>query len=247
MAMPIRKTLGELREALLGRVGIGSVGANPAGAMPVLDERIRQAQTLLLTRFDWTALWTSTEVPLDVGVAEYDWPDGVGDPSDLVRISVKRADDGFLHELKPISMRPNERNAAYPYPQTDPNAFSCPLVYTIQNQVIRLGPAPDEQWTSMLMEYFLTANAPLVDAGDRCACDPEALLMQAEILVKEHFGMPVGELMRSDLKQYLMDLQGKQGDGDGFQLGGRQSVRNLPQIRNRVVGAPFPSGNHLSW
>jgi hypothetical protein len=231
MAMPIRPTLGELRESLLRRVGLAAGGTAPANVLPIIDERIRQAERMLHTRIDFTHLWERMDVPLTAGVNEYDWPDNV-EVGDLRWISAVNQ-DGYEARLNP-GMRPIERNSAYPTPQTDQTNWSQPLIYTIQNQVIRIGPTPDETWVRMVYEYYL-APGPMVDPEERCAIDPEALLMQAEILTKQHFGMPGIEPVVGMLDEYLKDLQAKQGDGDGFQLGGRQSIRIRPWRRNRVA------------
>ncbi len=233
MAMPIRPTLGELRESLLRRVGLAAGGSAPANVMPVIDERIRQAERMLHTRIDFTHLWERRDVALTAGVNEYDWPDNV-EVGDLRWISAVNS-DGYEARLSP-GLRPIERNSAYPTPQTDPVSWSQPLIYTIQNQVIRIGPTPDESWVKLTYEYYL-APGPMVDPEERCAIDGEALLMQAEILVKQHFGMPGIEPVAGQLTEYLKDLQGKQGDGDGFQMGGRQSIRIRPVRRNRVGDA----------
>jgi hypothetical protein len=251
MALPTRPTLVQLRESLLARVGLASDAAVPSTVIPVVDERLRQAQVHLLAKFDMTHLWTIKDFPLTPGTSVYDWPDKV-EVGDLKRISVVRAEDGWEWELKP-GMRPEERNILFPSPSTDPTAWGTPRLYTVQNQVIRIGPAPDESWASLRMEYF-QAGTQLVDDGDVCSADPEALLLKAEILVRLALGMQGIQDLERNLKDYLLDLSAKQGDGDGFQMGGRQSIRNQPQIRNRatdpVRGLNLGAGEfgrHLSW
>lgn len=253
MAMPVRPTLGELRESLLRRCGLATGGSAPANVMPLIDERIRQAERLLHTRIDFTHLWESRDIPMSPGVSAYDWPDRVN-VGDLIRVSVVNG-DGYEYELE-TGLRPNERNTAYPQPQTQQASWGTPSSYTVQNQVIYVGPTPTDEWATLRMEYYL-APGPMVDPEERCAVDPEALLMQAEILTKQHFGMPGIEPVQVQLREYLIDLQGKQGDGDGFQMGGRQSIRIRPQIRNRVIDRAYAGygpwygagqyGRHLSW
>lgn len=251
MAIPTRPTLVQLRESLLARVGLASDAAIPSTVIPVVDERLRQAQAHLLARFDMTYLWTLKDFELTTGTSEYDWPDNV-DMGDLKRVCVVRGTDGFEFELMP-GMRPNERNTMFPSVTNDSSSWGCPRLYTVQNQVLKIGPAPDDSWTLLRLEYF-DSGSPLIADTDICSADPEALLLKAEILVRLALGMQGIQDLERNLKDYLMDLQAKQGDGDGFQMGGRQSIRNQPQIRNRatdpvrgtVLGAG-EFGRHLSW
>lgn len=239
MTMPVRPTLGELTLSLLRRCGLASGGSVPANIAPILTERLSQAQTILHSNLDMTHLWFRQEVPLVPGTTVYDWPDDieVGDLRTVIAVHI----DGSEVPLAP-GMTSLERNSAFRTVGSDgspvidrPEAWGAPVCFTIENGAITIGPAPDDQWTALRYEGFLSPQ-PFNDTTVRCAVDSEALLMKAEILVRQHFGMDTKGAEQA-FAGYIDDLRTKQGDGEGFQVGGRQSIRLRPQARNKVFEA----------
>ena len=247
MAMPIRPTLRELRESVLLRIGMSPDGGAAARAAAQVDERIREAQEYIHLNLDFTHLWTRRAVPLTVGVTDYDWPDDV-EVGDLRRVVAAR-NDGYEIELA-SGLNTYERNSAYWNGSTSAapqDTWNAPQLWTIENQIIKIAPAPDEYWTQLIFEAFI-APTPLVSDEDRCAVNGEALKKLAEALLKTHFGMPGAQEAKQAFNDFIEDLRTKQGDGEGFQLGGRQSARLAPDRRNRLGGygmmatGPYPFG-----
>lgn len=238
MAIPAQPTLRELKESLLQRLGLATAGSAPAKIDPIVGERLRQAQTHLHTKLDLTRLWVMRDVPLQVGVAQYDHPDDC-EIGDLRRMSVLD-DRGQEYPLEP-GTSVGERASAAQWNGQDPAAgYDRPRVFTLQNQVLNLTPPPSETYVTLRMEYFV-APSKLVDDADRCSVDPEALLLWAEYLLRIHFGMNAVAETKTLFDDYMLDLQTKQGDGNGFQIGGQQPARLRTFPQNRL-GSRLPYG-----
>jgi hypothetical protein len=113
-----------------------------------------------------------------------------------------------------------------------------PLRWTVENGQIRLAPIPNDYWLSMILECY-TSPGPFISDDERCVVHPQALLMLAEVYVKMHFGMPGVDVAKQEFMKFIEDLRALQGDGDGFQVGGKQSIRIMPVIRNRIARPPL--------
>jgi hypothetical protein len=117
-----------------------------------------------------------------------------------------------------------------------------PLRYNFIGQELKIQPMPDiTTYDVLVLRYFQTPNG-LVSDTDQTVIEGPAMMMYAEILVKEHFGGIDTTQLRADFGRYLTKRRTKQSDGSGFQMGGNQALVTSPQRRNR-----FSRGRASSW
>lgn len=74
MALPLKKTLGELRAELQTRTGFGASGTAGIVNAPIMNSFLRSAQEQLYEACDWRELVTSNEILTGVSQSLYDYP-----------------------------------------------------------------------------------------------------------------------------------------------------------------------------
>ncbi len=236
MASLTTPTLGDIRTAVAARCGLSPGGTLPRNIQSRVDERIRSAHAQLYESFPWTRQLIQLAVPLDDGETDYDVPDETS-TGNITYLLIRRVSDNATFQLLP-GLRPQEIDARTPVIKT------LPRWYTFIDDVIRLEPAPDVTLYSELVVWCFREPNGLTEDGDPILVDSEAIKSFAEILVKEDFGKPVGQL-RLDLfggqgrDGYLTTLKMKQGDGGGFQMGGHQSAITKTRPRSRAASADY--------
>jgi hypothetical protein len=232
-------TLGEIRAAVLDRCGLSTEGNIPRNVQGVIDERIRSAQNQLYESFPWLMTYTQRVIPLIDAQAVYDIPDDT-EQAKIQFISVRRANDQYLYDLEP-GIRPMEMNTVLN------ESKGMPLRYMFRDQSFFIAPAPDATlYDALVLEYYQIPNS-LIEDDQRVVVDGECMKMLAEILVKAHFGGQDTTRFERDLEKHIYRIRAKQSSGDGFQMGGRQSMIGRPQRRNRFTLTGYAAPNWQDW
>ena len=86
MALPLKRTLGELRQELRDRLGFASTGGRSGANTSIIDSFLRNAQSQLYWQFDWKFLISvNKSIVTNQSQTLYDWPDAV-DPDRLIAV-----------------------------------------------------------------------------------------------------------------------------------------------------------------
>lgn len=241
MALVLQPTLGEIRTATLMRCGLASEGNVPRNIQGIIDEKIRSAQKQLYELFPWLVTFVQREVALVNEQAAYDIPDDT-EPGKITFVVVSRINDGWLFEMD-RGIRPDEMN----YINQGMAKGSQPLRYEFIDQQIIVAPRPDTTYYDKLILYYYQIPGAFIEDAERAVVDGEALKMLAEILVKEHFGGQDTRQLRADMAQYIDRVKMKQSNGDGFQMGGHQSIATRTQRRNRFAWSSVRANTWRDW
>ncbi len=241
MSLALPPTLAEIRQATLTRCGLATEGNIPRAIQDIIDERIRDAQSILYENSQWLRTLVERQIEVQDGVTDYDVPDDT-EPGKIEAIGIRRIEDGYIFRLEP-GMRLGEDNITKP----TLNA-AYPMRYTFIDQIIRVKPPPASAYYDVfILQYRQVPNALRQDS-DRVVVDDRAVKMLAEALVKEHFGGQDTRQLREDLREYVEAVRADQSDGDGLQMGGRISLIAQTQRRNRFVNNLYTgSGDWRAW
>lgn len=241
MALVLQPTLGEVRIATLLRCGLASEGNIPRSIQGIIDEKIRSAQKQLYKLFPWLATYVEREITLVDEQADYDIPDDTI-PGKITFVVVRRKADGLLFEMD-RGIRPDEMN----YINQGVAKGSQPLRFEFIDQIMRIAPKPDTDYYDALVVYYYQIPGAFTEDAERAVVDGEALKMLSEILTKEHFGGQDTAQLRKDLDTYIDKTKMEQGNGDGFQMGGHQSIATRTQRRNRFAWSGVRANTWRDW
>jgi len=241
MALVLQPTLGEVRIATLLRCGLASEGNIPRNIQGIIDEKIRSAQRQLYELYPWLATFVQREITLVDQQAAYDIPDDT-EPGKITYVVVSRKADGLLFEMD-RGIRPDEMN----YINQGVAKGSQPLRYEFIDQQMLVAPKPDTAYYDKLLLYYYQIPSAFIEDAERAVVEGEALKMLSEILVKEHFGGQETDRLRADLGTYIDRVKMKQGNGDGFQMGGHQSIATRTQRRNRFAWSGVRANTWRDW
>jgi hypothetical protein len=243
MALALQPTLVELRQAVLSRCGLATEGNIPRAIQGVIDERIRSAQLQLYELFPWLVTYVQRDIELQSQVSDYDVPDDT-EPGKITFVAVRRKQDGWIFVLD-RGIRPDEMN--YVNQQTIPIKGAMPLRFDFIDTIIRVAPIPDVDYYDYLQLAYYQTPGRLLEDSERCVVDGEALKMLSEILVKQHFGGQDTTKLEAQLAQYVDRVKMKQSNGEGFQMGGHQSLVGRTQRRNRFAWSAIRGNTWRDW
>jgi hypothetical protein len=241
MSVALQPTLGELRHETLNRCGLATEGNVPRTIQDIIDSRIRSAQKQLYELFPWLATYVTGTITLANGVGDYDIPDDT-EPGKITFVALNRISDGWVVELE-RGIRPAEMN----YYAQAMTKGSMPLRFDFIDNVLRIAPVPDTTYYDVLKIAYFQTPPKMVEDSERAVVDGEALLMLTEILVKEHFGGQATEKLAAALDRYVDRVKMKQSNGEGFQMGGHQSLVGKTQKRNRFAWSGIQANTWRDW
>lgn len=199
MPEPLAPTLTELRNSVLIRTGMNVTDGSAQQYFPVVDELLRRSQKELHLEAPWLRNYVRTLQNMTVGASDYDLPDDAL-ISDMGRVSVVNT-DGKQYPLE-------YGDGAVRNITTD---NGHPIWYEIQDQIVRVYPAPDAEWVSLVYEYH-KGPSDLVGETDRPTIEGEALIQRATFYLKRHTGF--GGDWKTDREEhvrYLTRLRQEQG------------------------------------
>jgi len=241
MTLALAPTLAEVRSATLARCGLATEGNVPRNIQGILDEKIRSAQLQIYELFPWLVTYKTGVIPLSNSVSDYDIPDDT-EPAKITFVAVHRISDGWTCELD-VGIRPNEMN----YFTQSTTKGTMPLRYDFIDTVLRIAPVADTAYYDQLnLAYFQIPNAFREDS-ERAVVDGEALKMFSEILVKQHFGGQETDALERHMARYIDRQMVKQSNGEGFQMGGHQSLVGKTQRRNRFAWSGINANSVRDW
>lgn len=211
MSLPLYPTLTEMVESV--RIRSGAIGASLSGdQVSFIKEALRQSQAELYFEAEWVRLHLQVQITLTEGLTDYDLPDGI-EVGNLHRLMVY-APTGVPGQGQYIEVDNDDGTWVYNAYKTN----SRPKVYTIwDGGVIRLKPAPDATWTTLVIDYDSAQN-PLVNNADRPSVDPEALIQRATIKVKKMFGIGDPSADEVQHEKYLQHVRHNQGPNESFRM-----------------------------
>lgn len=199
MPEPLTPTLTELRNSVLIRTGMNITDGSAGQYFPLVDELLRKSQNELHLEAPWLRNYVRTTQALTTDSRDYDLPDDANF-SDMGRVSVINSDG----KQYPVKYGDGQvRNYT-----TDSNR---PLWYEIQDQVVRLYPAPSSDWVTLVYEYH-RGSSQLVGDTDRPTIEGEALVQRATYYLKRQTGFG-GDWKpeREEHLRYLDRLKEEQG------------------------------------
>lgn len=199
MPEPIPPTLTELRNSVLIRAGFSTANGQAAGYFPIVQEFLKQAQEELFLEAPWLRTWVRTTQTLTTDEPEYDLPD-----------------DAPIGRMNRIAVSDGDKEYTLGYGAGEIRNFTQtsnrPIWYEIQDNVIKLHPAPSSEWTTLIYEYY-QGPAALVNDADRPSIPGEPLIQRATYLLKRHTGLG-GDWKddREEHMRYLLRLASDQGE-----------------------------------
>lgn len=193
MALPLKKTLGQLRSELQTRLGFGMSGQAGIVNAPIMDSFLQDAQDQLYPVCEWRELCTSEERLTGSEQQFYDYPADCN-VERIQRIAVWNG--GEWQELvEGISLE-----------QRSVNISNYPLRYERRDQ-IELWPVPNGQY-NMRTEYVKTLGR-FTESNDRCSLPDRDVFLIALSNAKAHYRQPDAERYEKQADALLVRLRQK--------------------------------------
>ena len=223
MPEPLPPTLTELRNSVLIRTGFNATDGSAGGCFPLVEELLRRSQKELHLEAPWLRNWKRTSQTVTTDEHDYDLPDDalIGDMS---RVAIADA-EGKEYDLEYGSG--SIRNIT--------TTSGMPKWYEIQDNVIRLHPAPSADWPTLIYEYY-EGPADLVADTDRPTIDGEAIIQRATYYLKRQTGFG-GEWQpeREEHLRYLKRMQEEQGEIRAIDMRGSHARRYVRTIGDNAA------------
>lgn len=241
MPLSLGPTFQSVVTELLVNLGRSVQGNHSNATYALAQSWVRRAHEMLYYDVEWVRLAKTVDITLTEDVREYDIPEEV-DPGRIQRVLVIKAAAKEDEKEYPVGMgiRPNERNSA--------QESGRPLRIELIDGEFKLWPAPDDVWAGTLRLEVVEGLTELNEQGDRVVVDKTALLLQAEILGKNHYGMPGIQLLVALLGKRIDDLRAAQSDDESIQIGGPQAhVVSSIRTRNRITNGGTRQSSGDDW
>lgn len=231
MALPLEMTLGEARAELQARLGFSTQGSATLRNQELLTSFLRKASRRLLYAADWSSLRRDLDISLEVGQDRYDFPDEteVGQIVQMAAINSRRELFPMEGGVDPqdIRGRPGrlERQGGdivvvRTDDETYPQVRGQPERWRIVDGEIEIYPAASDEWFFLRVGY-IRRPPPLVDDGEVLPFDSEAILQQAELFGRVHYGRPGVGVLRQELASYIAAVRRQQREPSSIHIGGK--------------------------
>jgi hypothetical protein len=227
MTLSALPTLAYIRGEVLQRCGINTGANRGARASLMADTCIRQATVMLQIECPWTRLQVTRQIPMQLGLTLYDFPDDV-DAGDIGFIGVHNITSQKVLELSPDPDW-SIRNALVNVTLSRPRFYYFEQETVGASSSINILPSPDtSQWDYLVVTGYMNPGLMVADT-DVIGFDGEAVMQRAEILARPRFGLDVDGELKTNHTKYLDHLRARQGDGEGLLLGGATSDKCRPE------------------
>jgi hypothetical protein len=217
------RTLGELWQELLVRLGMSAQTASPApGMRALLVSFLQGAQRQLYRQYNVLRTERFFTWDLEPGVRFYDLADNADvctkelDPRMITWAGISDGDQAWRPLVCGIP----------PECYTNPVITSWPTRYEIR-QCIELWPAPDNANLKLRIKGHFGLEPFALDT-DRCTIDDEAVLLFALARAKAHYGHPDARNYQIDAMNHIRYLT----------AGSHQTRRYVPSDREFISEAP---------
>ena len=194
MALPLLKTLGEIRADIQTRLGFGMAGSAGVVNSPLIDSFIRSAQEQLLEQYPYARLRTVFERNTGANQQFYDYPDGCDD-GDILTLSVKW-NGRYIPMTEGISDQQRSIPSGLP-----------PTRYERRDQ-IEVWPIPQNADFILRFEFQAQPNA-LVNNSDRVCMPSQLVFLHALANAKAHYRQPDADRYEKQLNSLLEKLKQK--------------------------------------
>ena len=175
MALPVYRTLGDLRVRVARRVGY-SADPNAANADTVRSW-VQAAQTDLWEQMEaWTRAVVDFRIPTQRGVWRYEWPERC-DPDRLQYVYLQWDENQVTELREGFDVSQYDLRGEY---------TSWPTRYR-RRDLLEVFPTPDEDTYELIVGVQRTL-APFEEDGDRCTVPDDMVEKQAIIYGWEHLG-----------------------------------------------------------
>lgn len=191
MALPLKKTLGEIRSQIQSRLGFGMAGNAQIVNSALIDDFIIDAQEALYIQFDWIELKATYERNTGVNQQFYDYPPDCN-VERIKSISVYWNGD-YVPLIEGIDL---EHRGITP--------GTIPCRYERRDQ-IEIWPIPQSIY-KLHFEYERNL-LPLVDNSDRLSLPDAMVKLYALANAKAHYRQPDADRYASQLESMLLRLK----------------------------------------
>ncbi len=214
MALPLSKTLDEIRRSVLIRTGMATAGSVPSRILAMIDEMIRSSHIELFTMFDWCRITTRLSQNLVEGQYQYDLPASLVSLGTISRVVITKS-DGRVYDLVQDQRTDVKDNFGHNPDWSIPNGQ--PKFYRIIEGVLEMTPPPDTNYSTITIEA-LPGPSEMVANEDRATVDSEALIQRATIKILDHTQTRDTRLLQQIHSTYLTQLRGKQRPAMAFPI-----------------------------
>lgn len=191
MALPLKRTLGEMRSDIQVRLGFGMAGQAGVVNAQLIDSMLRSGQEQLYVQFDWLELKGVELRSTGVGQQFYDYPADCN----VERITgIFCSWGGQFHELEEGI---DHRDRNFP-------ASNIPQKYERRDQY-ELWPVPQAVY-ALRLEYEKTLG-PFSANSDRSSLPSEIVYLHALANAKKHYRQPDADTYASQLDAVLSRLK----------------------------------------
>lgn len=209
MALPLQRTLLELRADIQVRLGFGMAGQAGVVNAPLIDSMLRSAQEQLYVQFDWAHLKSVQLRTTGQNQQFYDYPADCN----VERITgIYLTWGGQMHEL----------SEGIDYRDRSTQASTIPQKYERRDQ-IELWPVPQALY-DLRIEYVKTLGAFTANS-DRASLPGEIVYLHALANAKKHYRQPDADTYASQLDAVLARLKMRHR---GQTVYGRRTADNSP-------------------
>lgn len=220
------KTLGELRSSLLGRLGMGGMGASGGANQSLIDGFLQSAQRQLYWLQDWRRLQDYLDISTGVGQNLYDYPAtgvmtgrGCAQDQRILKIELKisgqwvQLKEGITTEMwSTMDM------------QTQPQRYE---------RLAQILVYPKAGAVYTIRVWFVADLMPFTQESHRATIDDEMILLHAIATAKNHYRQPDAKIYEGQLNTLLAQIRGQSFGANGVYRRGAEAPR---EPKPAVVG-----------
>jgi hypothetical protein len=199
------RTLGELRAAMRAKLGAGNAGTAAGVNTPLIDEHLRDAQTLLYWAHEWAHLRRYETKTIGASQTLIDYPTAAN--PDRIR---------YVSVLRGTVWSPPLKKGITPQMYTYQANVSWPQRWEPYEQM-EIWPMTDQSYS--LRIFYIKALDPFADNDDRASVDDDAISVVATSTLKAHYRQPDASVAKGVADELIRRLKEKSWGQDIFKPG----------------------------
>jgi len=217
VAIPTKRTLGDLRRELQARLGFASVGTRQTD---ILNSFLRDAQEQLYEQFNHPSLKTTTDLVFAPGEQFKVWPDNC-DPARMLFVQVQTGNI-WVPVDKGIDYRLDSINTVGGWVQRYDDGYD-PADGKYKMEV---WPIPTQSWTVRL-EYTRRLD-PFVSDTNPASVAPRDIFLFALANAKAHYRQPDAKQYGEQVRAFSRRMVAAEHVGERYIKGEREEVITPP-------------------
>lgn len=224
--MPYR-TLGDLRSILLGRLGMGAMGASGGANLLLIDSFLQEGQNFLYWMQAWKHLQDYKDITTGVGQNLYDYPTaGTMDATIgcALHKRVLRVEVNIAGQFTPVHEGITTEMWSTMDTQSSPERFE-------RFKQILVYPKANQAYTMRV--WFVGDLQPFTGTDDEATLDDSMILLHATAMAKAHYRQPDASTYQGQLDQLLARIRGQSFGSDGVY---RRDDRPPPERKPALLG-----------